>query len=1033
MKRLLCVVLLLLVLAVPPAGAAPVSALYAPMAAISLTGGAYSENFDTLAYTPDAGTGSVLPTGWAFSESGTAANTTYGIGTGSLNTGNTYSFGATSSTERALGGLQSGSLIPTIGAEFQNNAGAAIVSLAVSYNCEQWRIGNASTARDDRLDLQYSTDATSLTTGTWTDVNTLDCINKIKTAAAAGALDGNLAANRTSVSDSITGLSITNGTTFWIRWNDLNASGADDGLSVDDFSLTPTTSVVDNPPTVSSTTPATDATNVAANSDVTVTFSENVTATGEWFGMVCPTSGTRAVADTVVTGGPLTFTINPNVDFASGETCTVTVFAAQVKDQDGTADPMAANYAWSFTTQSTAACGSAADLIHTIQGSGSTSPVVGQTRTIEGIVVADYQNTAGGEMGGFFVQEEAADFDADPATSEGIYVYDSANAVAVGDKVRVTGTVVEYIASGGTPAYTLPLTELSPVSSVLVCSSGNSFTSAGLSLPVAAVSDLEAFEGMRVTITQTLTVADNYTLGRYGEILLAQGGPIYQFTHLNAPNALNNATYLATVAKRSILLDDASTTSNRDPITYPAPGLSAANTLRAGDTLHGVSGVLDQRYDVYRIQPVGAIAWTHSNPRPATSPAVGGTLRVAGVNMLNYFTTLTTSGAVCGPAGDQACRGANTPQEFTRQQDKLVQEIKGLNDDVIGLMEIENASTDVPQQTLVNALNAAIGGTPYSFIATGPVGTDAIRVGLIYRTANVTPIGAFQINTDATFSRPPLAQTFQDNTTGEKFSVVVNHFKSKGCAGASGTDLDQGDGQGCWNTKRVAQATLLLTFINATVIPNSGDDPDVLIVGDLNAYAREAPITTLKTGGYTDLVNEYLGTAGYSYSFDGQLGYLDHALASASLTAQVSGAAEWHINADEPIALDYNTEFKSAGQVSSLYAADQYRASDHDPVVVGLNLTITNDLSDPPANYGTAWHTYSGLMVGDTWAAGHSTQGSASNNGVARTLGVAGSVDTNDGVVRTPGVAWRTGIGGGSNGTSVPVAISVSMSWTLPS
>jgi len=387
------------------------------------------------------------------------------------------------------------------------------------------------------------------------------------------------------------------------------------------------------------------------------------------------------------------------------------------------------------------------------------------------------------------------------------------------------------------------------------------------------------------------------------------------------------------------MLDDASTAQNRDPITYPAPGLSAANTLRAGDTLPtGVTGVLDQRFDLYRIQPVGVINWTQSNARPATPPAVGGTLRVAGANMLNYFTTLDTGGTPCGPAGGQACRGANTSQELTRQQAKLVQELKGLNADVIGLMEIENALTDVPLQTLRDALNTASGGTPYEIIATGPLGSDAIRVGLLYRKANVTPVGAFQTNTDATFSRPPVAQTFQDNSTREKFSVVVNHFKSKGCGGASGADQDQGDGQGCYNARRVAQATLLLSFINGVVIPNSGNDPDVLIIGDLNAYAREDPVTTLRNGGYTDLVSKYRGAGGYSYLFDGQAGYLDHALASASLTAQATGTDEWHINAAEPVSLDYNTEFKSAGQQASLYAADPYRAADHDPVIVGLGL-----------------------------------------------------------------------------------------------
>jgi predicted extracellular nuclease len=572
-----------------------------------------------------------------------------------------------------------------------------------------------------------------------------------------------------------------------------------------------------------------DATNVSTGTTITVNFSESVDLTASAFTVECPVGTSVAFTGrpTLPAQDTSSVVLTPASALPAGTVCTVKAIAAQITDNDGTADPLAADYAWSFTTQATAACGTAAEKIHDIQGNGATSPVVGQDKTIEGVVVAHYQNTAGGEMDGFFVQEEDTDADADPATSEGIYVYDSANAVAVGDKVRVAGTVAEYIPTD----YTLSLTELSPVAAVAVCSSGNtSPTAATVHLPVTLVTDLEAFEGMRVTIPEALTVADNYTLGRYGEVLLAQGGPIYQFTHLNAPSTAGNATYLAGVAKRSILLDDANTSQNRDPITYPAPGLSAANTLRAGDTLpSGISGVLDQEY-----------------------------------------------------------------------------------------------ATDL----------------------------------------------------NAVFSRPPLAPTFEDNATGERFSVVVNHFKSKGCSGATGLDLDQGDGQGCWKAKRDAQATQLLGFINDTVIPDSNYDADVLIVGDLNSYAQEDPITTLKADGYTDLVNKYLGSAGYSYTFDGQLGYLDHALASGSLADQIVGAAEWHINADEPVSLDYNTEFKSAGQVTSLYAADRYRASDHDPVIVDLNLTVNNDLGDLPASYGAAWHTYSELQLGDTWDAGHATAGS---------------------------------------------------------
>jgi hypothetical protein len=193
---------------------------------------AYAENFDTLA---SSGTSSTLPAGWALSESGTNANTTYTAGTGSSTTGDTYSFGAQSSSERALGGLQSGTLIPTIGTGFQNDTGVPITSLLIAYTGEQWRLG--ATSRVDRLDFQYSFNATSLTDGTWTDFDALD-FTAPATAGTVGALDGNAAANRTSISSTLSGLGISSGSTFWLRWNDLNASGFDDGLGIDDFSLT---------------------------------------------------------------------------------------------------------------------------------------------------------------------------------------------------------------------------------------------------------------------------------------------------------------------------------------------------------------------------------------------------------------------------------------------------------------------------------------------------------------------------------------------------------------------------------------------------------------------------------------------------------------------------------------------------------------------------------------------------------------------------------------------------------------------------
>ena len=225
------VVLLLIALAVPAVGAAPIAAPEAPLAAISLAGGVpYAQNFDTLANS--GATNSAVPDGWALYETGSSANATYTAGTGSTTTGDTYSFGASGSTERAFGGLQSANLTPTIGADFQNNTGATISSLGVSYHCEQWRLGALD--RIDRMDFQYSLDATSLSTGTWTDVDTLDCSGVLSTGTT-GAKDGNI--NRIAVSGSVTSLSIASGATFWLRWTAFDASGSDDGLAVDDFQI----------------------------------------------------------------------------------------------------------------------------------------------------------------------------------------------------------------------------------------------------------------------------------------------------------------------------------------------------------------------------------------------------------------------------------------------------------------------------------------------------------------------------------------------------------------------------------------------------------------------------------------------------------------------------------------------------------------------------------------------------------------------------------------------------------------------------
>jgi endonuclease/exonuclease/phosphatase family metal-dependent hydrolase len=340
------------------------------------------------------------------------------------------------------------------------------------------------------------------------------------------------------------------------------------------------------------------------------------------------------------------------------------------------------------------------------------------------------------------------------------------------------------------------------------------------------------------------------------------------------------------------------------------------------------------------MQPVGNITFSNNNPRTSQPNDVGSSFKIASFNVLNYFNGDGLGG------GFPTSRGADSAFEFNRQRDKVIAAINAIDAAVVGLMEIENDGygPESAVQDLVNGLNSA--GQNYAFIDPGVsvIGTDEIAVALIYQPDKVTPVGNAAILDssvnplfDDTKNRPALAQTFIDNATGAQFTVVVNHLKSKGSDCNDVGDPDTGDGQGNCNVTRTQAAQALAAWLAGD--PTGAGDSDILIIGDLNSYAMEDPITALKNAGYTNLVEQYQGDQAYSYTFFGESGYLDHALASASLASQVTGVTEWHINTDEPVALDYNEEFKTPNQVMTYYNPDPYRASDHDPVVIGLDLT----------------------------------------------------------------------------------------------
>ncbi|OZY83657.1 DNA degradation protein EddB [Cellvibrio mixtus] len=577
-------------------------------------------------------------------------------------------------------------------------------------------------------------------------------------------------------------------------------------------------------------------------------------------------------------------------------------------------------------------CGETATRIASVQGTGAASPLLGNNVSLEAIVVADFQNA--NQLGGFFIQEEDADSDSNPATSEGIYIA-STTPVAVGDRVRVNGTVAE----------TFELTQLNNTTVTLCASNQPLPTPATISLPVASLNAFENIEGMSVAIAQTLTVNETYQLGRYGQVLLANGR-LQQPTNVVEPGAAANALQAQNNLNK-LMMDDGSNLQNPDPVIFPSPGLSAENTLRSGDTVANLQGVITYDFGMYRILPTSTPHFVHTNARPL-APEIdsAANLKIASFNVLNFFNGDGTGG------GFPTARGANNPAEFARQKEKIVSALVGLNADVIGLIEIENDgySNTSAIAELAAAMNSATGTSAWKFInpGTNKIGTDAIAVGFIYRSDKATAIGKTAILDSSvnpqfidTKNRPALAQSFRVNGNRAIATAVVNHFKSKGSDCNDVGDTDIGDGQGNCNITRTQAANALVNWLSTH--PTGVNDRDYLIIGDLNAYAKEDPITLIIHAGYTDLIHKFGGDTAYSYVFDGQAGYLDHGLASGSLTPQVLYTSDWHINADEPISLDYNTEFKSDAQNISFYSPDAYRSSDHDPLVVSLNLIIDLD------------------------------------------------------------------------------------------
>ncbi|WP_116367268.1 ExeM/NucH family extracellular endonuclease [Parahaliea mediterranea] len=640
-------------------------------------------------------------------------------------------------------------------------------------------------------------------------------------------------------------------------------------------------------------------------------------------------------------------------------------------------------------------------------GDTDVSPLIDQPVIVEAIVVGDFQDgdaDAARDLSGFFLQEEASDEDGDPASSEGLFVYDRGVGadVQLGDRVRVHGTVSQYFGE----------TQLGNVVAVEVLDSNqlDQVAVARITLPAAATSraqsnsyqpDLEAWEGMLVRVDGNLTVTEQYQLDRFNEMRLVAGERPFQFTQRSAPDAAGLDAHLQALGARQIVYDDGLNVQNA-PVeaTDGLAGYRELTAPRMGDMVASPTGVLDYKWAgnaasgaTWRLRSHidGSNAFTSVNPRPLQAEGVGGNLSLASLNVLNFFTTLDDGNSTTALGHEP--RGANSAAELERQLAKTVNAIVALDADLLGLVEIENhfdpsndGSTAV--EVLVNAINARLGEAVYDYVYPGSafVGGDAIATALIYKPAVLRPAPGAQpaLLTDAAAAtldafaghdfdadpifegeatnRVPLAASFEHIDSGEVLIVAVNHFKSKGSSGLEDTaspNYDQQDGAGFWNARRQLAARALTAWLDTA--PTGVASENIALLGDFNAYAMEPPLQSLLQQGYVNVESP----ADYSYVFDGQVGTLDYILLSDALAQAMTGAHLWHINADEADALDYNLDYgRSAAYFDATTAT---RNSDHDPLLVGLQLdaasvSVTGILAD------LASAIRSGGITANSWA-----------------------------------------------------------------
>ena len=626
-------------------------------------------------------------------------------------------------------------------------------------------------------------------------------------------------------------------------------------------------------------------------------------------------------------------------------------------------------------------------------GDTDVSPLLGKRVTVEAVVVGDFQDNDADEtrnLSGFFIQEEASDEDANPLSSEGVFVFSKDLEIDVneGDLVRVTGTVAQYFGETQLTDITAleqlstnRLGDVVPANITLQETMAVSQAQGGAYQP-----DLEAYEGMLAVFPQELTITEQFQLDRFNEIKLVAGERPAQFTQHNSPDPLLFELHKQRLGAQRITYDDGLNTQNNTVSILPGfEDYREASAPRMGDTVTGLTGVVDYKWAgnsasgaTWRIRatqvnrPVfsSTLKGNSANSRPLVPPSISGNVKIASLNVLNFFTTLddraqhTAVGQSPRGADDLTAFGVEpAAAEYDRQLTKLVNAIVAINADVFGLVEIENdfdavndGSTAI--EVLVNAVNSALGDEVYNYIypQTRFVGSDAIAVGFIYNqqtmaiaentvpalldddaAAQLAPFAAHDFLQAPIFNGPAtnrvsLAASFTHKASQVSFTASVNHFKSKGASGLTDEEdlnFDQLDGAGFWNLRRLQGAMAVSEWLASS--PTGLNSENLIILGDLNAYAMEEPVQYLLDNSYNNVETE----DAYSYVFDGQVGTLDYVLVSDNLFVQLAGAKVWAVNADEADALDYNLDFGKDGHYFNGATATRY--SDHDPVIVGFD------------------------------------------------------------------------------------------------